>query len=130
MSKSEQSNVSFQTTLAVLVATMVIGGLASNLCSAQPVSGALPSQTNSASAQTNVAPLQPNSPDTSAATPQGITGAELYSIHCNRCHPDRYPTERTAANWKTIMLHMEVRANLPAAQSRLILKYLQDNSGR
>ena len=59
-----------------------------------------------------------------------ITGAELYSMHCNRCHPERYPTERTAANWKTIMLHMQIRANLPASQSRLILKYLQDNSGR
>jgi hypothetical protein len=59
-----------------------------------------------------------------------LTGAELYSIHCNRCHPERYPTERTAAQWKTILMHMRVRANLPADQSRLILKYLQENSGR
>jgi hypothetical protein len=59
-----------------------------------------------------------------------LTGAELYSMHCNRCHPERYPTERTAAQWKTIMLHMQVRANIPVGQSRLILKYLQDNSGR
>ena len=43
-----------------------------------------------------------------------LSGAELYSMHCNRCHPERYPTERTAAQWKTIMLHMQVRANLPA----------------
>ena len=62
--------------------------------------------------------------------PKKLTGAELYSIHCNRCHPERYPTERTAAQWKTILLHMRVRANLPADQSRLILKYLQENSGR
>jgi mono/diheme cytochrome c family protein len=59
-----------------------------------------------------------------------LTGAELYSIHCNRCHPERYPTERTAAQWKTIMLHMQVRANIPGNQARLILKYLQENSGR
>jgi cytochrome c5 len=59
-----------------------------------------------------------------------LTGAELYSVHCNRCHPERYPTERTAAQWKTIMLHMQVRANLPVSQAKLILKYLQDNSGR
>ncbi len=59
-----------------------------------------------------------------------LSGAELYSIHCNRCHPERYPTERTAAQWKTILMHMRVRANLPAAQARTILKYLQDNSGR
>ncbi len=62
--------------------------------------------------------------------PKKLSGAELYSIHCNRCHPERYPTERTAAQWKTILLHMEMRANLPAEQARTILKYLQDNSGR
>ena len=59
-----------------------------------------------------------------------LSGAELYSMHCNRCHPERYPTERTAAQWKTILLHMRVRANLPAEQARTILVYLQDNSGR
>jgi len=59
-----------------------------------------------------------------------LSGAELYSMHCNRCHPERYPTERTAAQWKTIVMHMRVRANLPAEQARAILKYLQDNSGR
>ena len=59
-----------------------------------------------------------------------LSGAEIYSMHCARCHPERYPTERTAAQWKTIVLHMRVRANLPAEQARGILKYLQDNSGR
>ena len=59
-----------------------------------------------------------------------LSGAELYSIHCNRCHAERYPTERTAAQWKTIMLHMQVRANLPGEQARRILQYLQENSGR
>ena len=65
-----------------------------------------------------------------ASTRHQLTGAELYSIHCNRCHPERYPTERTAAQWKTITLHMQVRANIPGNQARMILKYLQDNSGR
>jgi hypothetical protein len=59
-----------------------------------------------------------------------LSGAELYSMNCNRCHPERYPTERTAAQWRTILLHMRVRANLPADQARTILKYLQENSGR
>jgi mono/diheme cytochrome c family protein len=58
-----------------------------------------------------------------------LTGAELYAINCNRCHAERYATEFTAAQWKTIMLHMRVRANLPAAQAKLILKYLQEDSG-
>ncbi len=63
-------------------------------------------------------------------TARQLSGAELYSMHCNRCHPERYPTERTAAQWKTIMLHMRVRANLPGQEAKTILKYLQDNSGR
>ena len=72
-----------------------------------------------------------NSPDKKAPSARKtLTGAELYSMHCNRCHPERYPTERTAAQWKTILLHMRVRANIPADQARTILKYLQDNSGR
>jgi cytochrome c5 len=59
-----------------------------------------------------------------------LTGAELYAINCNRCHPERYPTEFTAAQWQTIMIQMRVRANLPADQSKAILKYLQEESGR
>jgi mono/diheme cytochrome c family protein len=58
-----------------------------------------------------------------------LTGAELYQLNCNRCHAERYPTEFTPAQWKTIMIHMRVRANLPAAQAREILKYLQEDSG-
>ncbi|HTL58187.1 MAG TPA: cytochrome c [Candidatus Limnocylindrales bacterium] len=59
-----------------------------------------------------------------------FSGADLYAMHCNRCHPERYATERTAAQWKTIMLHMRVRANIPAEQAKAILKYLQEDSGR
>jgi hypothetical protein len=59
-----------------------------------------------------------------------FSGADLYAMHCNRCHPERYATERTATQWKTIMLHMRVRANLPADQAKTILKYLQEDSGR
>ncbi len=58
-----------------------------------------------------------------------LTGAELYAINCNRCHAERYPTEWNSAHWKTLMTHMRVRANLPASQAKLILKYLQEDSG-
>lgn len=58
-----------------------------------------------------------------------LTGQELYAIHCGRCHAERYPTEFTAAQWKTIALEMRVRANLPAADAKAILKYLQEDSG-
>ena len=96
-----------------------------------PVHAQPTAQTESASSPTNSVASKAKAPDTkSAAVKKQLTGAELYSMHCNRCHPERYPTERTAAQWKTIMLHMQVRANIPVEQSKLILQYLQDNSGR
>lgn len=62
--------------------------------------------------------------------PKKLSGAELYALHCNRCHPERYASERTADQWKTILLHMRTRANLPAEQARAILQFLQDDSGK
>ncbi len=59
-----------------------------------------------------------------------LDGAELYQVHCSRCHAERYATERTAKEWKTLMLHMRVRANLPAGQAKAVLKYLQEDSGK
>jgi mono/diheme cytochrome c family protein len=103
-------------------AAVLLGGLTFSL-SAEPPSASSPS--------TNAVPAAAGSPPSGpAAARKTLTGAELYSIHCNRCHAERYPTERTAANWKTIMLHMQVRANIPGQQARLILQYLQENSGR
>ena len=57
-----------------------------------------------------------------------LDGAKLYAINCNRCHAERYPTERTDAQWQTIILHMRTRAQLPAEDAKAILKYLQENN--
>jgi hypothetical protein len=131
MNKSKQSKALVQINLAAVISAVVIGGLAYTLCSAEPASDAQPPQTNSVPLQTNAVELKASSPDTNKVmVKRQLTGAELYSIHCNRCHQERYPTERTGAQWKTIMLHMQVRANIPVEQSKLILQYLQDNSGR
>jgi hypothetical protein len=65
----------------------------------------------------------------SSSGQQELTGQQLYAINCNRCHSERYPTEWTAAHWKTLMTHMRVRANLPAEQAKEILKYLQQDAG-
>ena len=62
------------------------------------------------------------------ATKQKLTGEQLFAMNCARCHTERYPTERTDAQWKTIMLHMRTRARLPADDAKSILKYLQDNN--
>jgi hypothetical protein len=104
--------------LRMMFGVVLAGGLASS-CFADPPTGI--SSTNSVAVEPDAAP---------APVKKQLTGAELYSIHCNRCHAERYPTERTGAQWKTIMLHMQVRANIPGQQARLILQYLQENSGR
>ena|ERR1700719_2903766 len=131
MNKSKQLKALVQTTFASAIAAMVIGGLASTLYFAEQISAAPPPNTDSASSQTNSVETKTGSTDTNkVVVKRQLTGAELYSIHCNRCHAERYPTERTAAQWKTIMLHMQVRANVPGQQAKLILQYLQDNSGR
>jgi hypothetical protein len=123
MNKSKPSKTPVQKTFAAMITAMVIGGLASILYADEPKPAAPP--------QTNAVALKVSSPATNAVAPgTQLTGVELYSIHCNRCHQERYPTERTGAQWKTIMLHMQVRANIPVGQARLILQYLQENSGR
>ena len=67
--------------------------------------------------------------DAKPAPAKKLTGSDLYQINCNRCHPERYATEWTPAQWKTLMTHMRVRANIPAAQAKAILKYLQEDAG-
>jgi len=46
---------------------------------------------------------------------QGITeksGAQLWGETCNRCHLAPSPADYNDTDWKTISLHMKVRANL------------------
>ncbi len=113
--------------VALTLAAVLVAGLISPLTfrvRAEEPKTTAPATTNS------VTPSAVSPTASTSALHKKLTGAELYSIHCNRCHPERFPTERTAAQWKTIMLHMQVRAGIPGKQSRLILQYLQENSGR
>jgi len=125
----------FQAGLGILAAAALACSTSSS-----PAGGAeKPAETNSAP-QAAVAPKEGPAPAAKPAPAKKetakapakikkLTGADLYSIHCNRCHPERYPTEFTASQWKTIGTHMRVRANIPAAQAREIIKYLQEDSG-
>lgn len=81
-------------------------------------------------AKSTVPPKNQAAAPVAKPAPKQLTGAELYSMHCARCHPERYPAERTAGQWKTIVMHMRVRANLPADHARSILKYMQENSSQ
>ena len=62
--------------------------------------------------------------------PAGLTGVEIWTMNCSRCHTYRGPNEFPAAQWQTLMMHMRVRANLPAAQAREVLKFLQAGAGK
>jgi len=52
-------------------------------------------------------------------------GARLWSPYCGACHNARPPAERSPAEWDTIMMHMRVRANLPAQDARALLEFLK-----
>jgi len=95
--------------------------------STAPPAQSVPAPTQSAPAPK---PSGPQPKKVAKKPPKKLTGAELYALHCNRCHPERYAPERTAEQWKTILLHMRTRANLPAEQARAILQFLQEDSGK
>ena len=54
-------------------------------------------------------------------------GATLWSHHCEHCHIAREGSEFTRLEWDTIMLHMRVRANLPAQDAEAIREYLRSS---
>jgi cytochrome c5 len=101
---------------------------------ASPSKESTPAPAQSAPTPTQSAPAAKQSPPppkkAEKRPPKKLNGAELYALHCNRCHPERYAPERTAEQWKTILLHMRTRANLPAEQARAILQFLQEDSGK
>ncbi len=63
-----------------------------------------------------------------AAETKGKSGSALYADNCGRCHSERYPTERTDKHWKTIMMHMRVRAQLTGTDANKILEYLTSSN--
>jgi cytochrome c5 len=67
---------------------------------------------------------------TPPAKAEPLSGAELWTLNCSRCHMSRSPGEFTAAQWQTILMHMRVRANLPAAQAKELQKFFQAGAGK
>jgi len=80
-------------------------------------------------ASANAGSSAKEAPATETKAP-GLTGVELWTINCNRCHSYRGPNEFTAAHWQNILMHMRVRANIPAAQAREIMTFLQQGAGK
>ena len=57
---------------------------------------------------------------------QAVTGgAQLWAQNCNRCHNYRAPASLNDQQWKIVLHHMRVRANLTAREHQAILQFLQ-----
>lgn len=52
-------------------------------------------------------------------------GARVYSTTCGRCHNLRPATERTDAEWVTIVAQMRARATMSRSDARAVLSFLQ-----
>ncbi len=52
-------------------------------------------------------------------------GARAWEQNCARCHNYRRPRERDDGEWRIIVHHMRVRANLTAREAEAILRFLQ-----
>lgn len=119
---------------AVYIATIVLVSAADTKTAGTKAPDAKPADVKTADVESadtktiNVTPEKELDPKPETKAPVKFTGAELYAINCNRCHSERYPTERTDAQWQTIMLHMRTRAQLPGKDAKAILKYLQENN--
>lgn len=53
------------------------------------------------------------------------SGAQLWGENCIRCHNSPSPTDFSDEQWKTIGLHMQVRANLTMNETEKIIDFLK-----
>src|SRR5262245_17531146 len=55
----------------------------------------------------------------------GLTGEELWSNNCGRCHNIQPPTRYNNAQWDVIVHHMRLRANITGQEQRAIVEFLK-----
>jgi len=56
-----------------------------------------------------------------------LTGEELWSNNCLRCHNIRPPTMYGNAQWDVIVHHMRIRANITGKEQRAIVEFLKSS---
>lgn len=59
---------------------------------------------------------------------QELSGSELWSQNCGRCHNFRGIHEFDDAQWEVIVSHMRSVGNIPGKEARAILKFLQQGN--
>jgi cytochrome c5 len=94
------------------------------------IGAAVVSLASSATAQTPAPASETKVETATQVKTEPLSGAELWTLNCNRCHMIRSPGEFTASQWPAIIMHMRVRANIPAAQAREIRKFLEAGAGK
>ena len=57
----------------------------------------------------------------------GLSGEELWSNNCLRCHNIRPPTMYSNAQWDVVLHHMRVRANITGQEQRAIVEFLKSS---
>ena len=55
----------------------------------------------------------------------GLSGEELWTNNCMRCHNMRPPTMYSNAQWDVIVHHMRLRANITGQEQRAIVEFLK-----
>jgi nitrate/TMAO reductase-like tetraheme cytochrome c subunit len=64
----------------------------------------------------------------SADSSMQLSGEELWSNNCQRCHNIRPPTMYSNAQWDVIVHQMRVRANITGSEQRAIVEFLKSSS--
>lgn len=57
-----------------------------------------------------------------------LSGQELWSMNCQRCHNMRPPNLYNATQWQVIVHHMRIRGNITGADARAIAEFLKSGS--
>lgn len=69
-----------------------------------------------------------SSNEAAADSDMKLSGEELWSNNCQRCHNIRPPTMYSNAQWDVIVHHMRVRANITGQEQRAIVEFLKSSS--
>ena len=56
-----------------------------------------------------------------------LKGAKLWGAYCGLCHNARPGSEFNRLEWDTLLLHMRVRANLPAEDAEALRVFLRSS---
>jgi len=56
------------------------------------------------------------------------SGAQLWGENCRRCHTTPPPNMYNDDQWKAIVTHMQVRANISKTEADKIIEFLQNSN--